>query len=493
MPYYTNPYGNDANKSAIMSVANQYKGIAGVQSPDVFANKVYQTALQQQGSPWTEGSDFGWIRQQIENQYLNQPALSALRGGTQVDIASDPAIAAWLKQTQSQAQTTADAVRAAGGHSGIESLLGPIASIGGMFLGIPPVWAGALGGAISGGQQDGLEGALKGGLIGGGLGYLGGEIASGLDTMAGYQPGVADAIWSEGATGLSSGLAQAGIKAGTNFITGQTKSALGGILGNVMGGSTPTRTTTGGTSSSTTGANTGGGMAGLNLQDLYNMVNPVMGAGASYIQGNQSNAGYDRGINTMLTPSADQQQYRTQLSGLMTDPGSFYQSPVYQAAFDQGTQATERAINAQGLSGSGRELAELQKYGQTFGWDQLMQQVGLLSNLSGITNDSQSRAKAGEAMIGQGKNKAGTTGAISGDLSTGLQQLLGSGQGGSGAGSTSLSSLFNKANEWFNTSGSTQYADLLSQQDGFNWSGIEGVVGGSEQDMMLNDQWDWSW
>jgi len=38
-----------------------------------------------------------------------------------------------------------------------------------------------------------------------------------------------------------------------------------------------------------------------------------------------------------------------------------------------------------------------------------------------------------------------------------------------------------------------QYNNLISQQDGFNWSGISDVSAGSAQDMMLNDQWDWSW
>jgi hypothetical protein len=41
--------------------------------------------------------------------------------------------------------------------------------------------------------------------------------------------------------------------------------------------------------------------------------------------------------------------------------------------------------------------------------------------------------------------------------------------------------------------GADQYANLIAQQDGFNWSGIGGVSAGSAQDMMLNDQWDWSW
>jgi hypothetical protein len=39
----------------------------------------------------------------------------------------------------------------------------------------------------------------------------------------------------------------------------------------------------------------------------------------------------------------------------------------------------------------------------------------------------------------------------------------------------------------------TGYNSAINQQDGFNWSGQEGVIAGSDQDMMLNDQWNWGW
>lgn len=403
-------------------------------------------------------------------------------------------------ENQRAAEQRAQAESAYNSGSGALGTLGAIGfgAIGTLVGG--PVLGGAMAGAVKGlssSPSAGFEEGIKGAGTGAAMGYVGGQLSSELSDMAGYQPGVADAVWSEAATPASSLATQAGIRAGTNLLTNTAKS---GVY-NILGGSTPIRTAGGNMA-------TQGTTPGMNLQDLSNILTPLLGMYTSNKQGNQMNTAYGQGVNMITTPSPDQQFYRTELQKMFTDPSSFYQGEPYKAALGQGQQTTERALNAQGLTGSGRELAELQKYGQSFGWDQMMKQAGLFGQLSGVADDGKIRAVGGQALINQGKSQADVTGAMAGDATKGAANLLSGGLTGSNQGGTTLASLLEKANSWFPSgttggtdwltqSGSTtdaaQLQDLLGQQDSFNWSGVEDVIGGSTQDMMLNDQWDWSW
>lgn len=61
--------------------------------------------------------------------------------------------------------------------------------------------------------------------------------------------------------------------------------------------------------------------------------------------------------------------------------------------------------------------------------------------------------------------------------------------------------LVNQGLNWLSGSGvggttqgwDTGYNAAMNQQGDFNMSGLGGVVAGSDQDMMLNDQWNWGW
>lgn len=108
----------------------------------------------------------------------------------------------------------------------VKNPVGAIVSLGGMALGIPPVYAGALGGAAGAAAAGGDGGdILKGALTGGAMGYVGGA-AGRLAAGAG-----AGNILSGAAAGAASGATGA-------LLTGQDiiKGALGGAAGGAIGG-----------------------------------------------------------------------------------------------------------------------------------------------------------------------------------------------------------------------------------------------------------------
>jgi hypothetical protein len=125
--------------------------------------------------------------------------------------------------------------------------------------------------------------------------------------------------------------------------------------------------------------------------------------------------------------ASEQMSMFNQLQKLLSDPGSFFSSPVYQAAFGQGTQAVARAGAAQFGPNSGNEASALQAYGQSFGQQQLLSQEQLLLSGAGVTNAS-SPSQAGNAASGA----AGAAGSSLNSLA-GLLTFL----GGSNSGTSS--------------------------------------------------------
>jgi len=101
--------------------------------------------------------------------------------------------------------------------------------------------------------------------------------------------------------------------------------------------------------------------------------------------------------------SSQRGQYQQQLSKLMSDPSTFYQSPVYKAMYDQGLEAVNRTAAAKKMLGSGNRLADLVKYGQGAAAGQFFNQANLLAGLSGSAPGSP--AGAASSMVA-GQNAA---------------------------------------------------------------------------------------
>ena len=102
----------------------------------------------------------------------------------------------------------------------VEDPLGAIVSVGAMAMGVPPVWAGALGGAASAAEHG--DNILEGALLGGAAGYVGG-VAGGAAAEAG-----AGAALSGAAGGAAAGA--------TGAVLGGGDIAEGILRGGFMGG-----------------------------------------------------------------------------------------------------------------------------------------------------------------------------------------------------------------------------------------------------------------
>lgn len=127
-----------------------------------------------------------------------------------------------------QHRTSSEYAAAQDKPSGISKAAPLILSIGGMMLGIPPIWAGALGGAAgsainSSDPGDWLKGAAKGGVTA----WAGGQLAQGLESAVGYNPAIANATWGEGANALT----QAGAGAAQGALSGAAQGALNAGMG----------------------------------------------------------------------------------------------------------------------------------------------------------------------------------------------------------------------------------------------------------------------
>lgn len=114
-----------------------------------------------------------------------------------------------------------------------------------------------------------------------------------------------------------------------------------------------------------------------------------------------------------------------QLQQLIQSPDTFFNSPVYQAAFGQGTQAVARSEAAGGFLNSGKAATELQQFGQSFGQQQLLQQEQLLAGLSGATSST----SPGQALAGASASNSAAAGQFGGVLAS-----LGFASGNYGAG-----------------------------------------------------------
>src|SRR5271166_5412477 len=128
----------------------------------------------------------------------------------------------------------------------------------------------------------------------------------------------------------------------------------------------------------------------------------TVAAGASIYATDQQGKIAGQELSIAGNQEAKQNQAWAQLQQLISDPSSFFSSPVYTAAYNQGTSATARTSAAQFGPNSGNENQALQAFGQSFGQQQLLSQEQLLAGMSGT-----------------GFNPAGAGSAASGAVSAG--------------------------------------------------------------------------
>jgi hypothetical protein len=115
--------------------------------------------------------------------------------------------------------------------------------------------------------------------------------------------------------------------------------------------------------------------------------------GISQMAGSSGGGGGGGGGAGSADPFASQRgQYQQQLSQLMSSPGAFASSPLFQFAMQQGLQGVNRSDAARGMLGSGNRLMDIMSYGQGQAGQLYNQQAQLLAQLAGATSGSPAAA-----------------------------------------------------------------------------------------------------
>jgi len=151
-----------------------------------------------------------------------------------------------------------------------ENPLGAIVSVGAMAMGVPPVWAGAMGGAANAAENGGN--ILEGALIGGVSGYAGGA-AAGAASSAG-----ANAVLTGAAGGAAAGATGAALTGGDIVKGALTGGAMGGATGlaNQYFNPSTGNTTYTYDDGSTITRTPGGDVVGSTLSNEYGLGAPVV-------------------------------------------------------------------------------------------------------------------------------------------------------------------------------------------------------------------------
>lgn len=218
--------------------------------------------------------------------------------------------------------------------------LGPIGSLAGTFLGGPA--GGALGGAL-------------GGLFGGG------------DEDAGGFGAAAD--WAQG-----------------------------GTMGDFLGGSTPAAGNALLPGSPSIGlGNIGGGGSSI-MGELAKMGIGILGS-------EEQEEAYAEASERARRSADPYMDYRggaaERLNELMTDPGSIRETPGFEYRLQQGLEGVNRGLGAQGQLKSGRRMAGLMDFSQSFAGQEYQRQFERLGATSGAVNASFGQASQAAIQGGQ--------------------------------------------------------------------------------------------
>lgn len=154
-----------------------------------------------------------------------------------------------------------------------------------------------------------------------------------------------------------------------------------------------------------------------------------------------------------------------QLANLVKNPDSVYQSQQYQSQLAQGLSAANAGLGAQGLNGSGNQMAALQNVGQATASNAYNTQ---LSQLSGLYSQSLQANQQGfnqaSGLNAQSYNQlAQMSGAGSGSMASAAQQLASAGSATSALGSQFGQSLY----QGVSGMGSNGYAQGSANYNGF--------------------------
>jgi hypothetical protein len=127
----------------------------------------------------------------------------------------------------------------------------------------------------------------------------------------------------------------------------------------------------------------------------------VVGIAAGAYEASQQHGIEKQALGLEATQAQKQNQSYMQLQGLIQDPSTFLQNPLFQSTLNTGLQGVTRQMSAQGYKGSGNQMTALESYGQSFASSQLLGQEQLLAGMSGTGFNP-----AGAAQTASGANTA---------------------------------------------------------------------------------------
>lgn len=175
--------------------------------------------------------------------------------------------------------------------------------------------------------------------------------------------------------------------------------------------------------------------------------------------------------NTMpLTGALNGVSFGQQLNNLVANPSSVFSSPLYQASFQQGQNAVNSTLAAQGLNASGNQLAALQNYGQSFGANYY---GTMLSQLSGLYGQA---LGANNQAFGQLASSANTDLAANNQAFGQLALLSGASTGSPTAAAQAMSNVFGNVNSAYGSVG--QGVGQVANGIGNVLNGLSGSTGG---------------
>ncbi|OXI63146.1 hypothetical protein CFB47_07855 [Burkholderia sp. AU27893] len=182
--------------------------------------------------------------------------------------------------------------------------------------------------------------------------------------------------------------------------------------------------------------------------------------------------------NTMpLTGALNGVSFGQQLNNLVANPSSVFSSPLYQASFQQGQNAVNATLAAQGLNASGNQLAALQNYGQSFGANYYST---MLSQLSGLYGQALGANNQG---FGQLASSASADLAANNQAFGQLALLSGASSGSPAAAAQAVSNVYGNVNSAYGSVG--QGVGQVANGIGNLLNGLSGSTGGFNFDTGL--------
>jgi hypothetical protein len=183
----------------------------------------------------------------------------------------------------------------------------------------------------------------------------------------------------------------------------------------------------------------------------------TVGAGAAIYATSSQNSIANKELGIANSQQGKQDIAFNQLQQLISNPGSFFDNPVFTSAANQGGAQVARQNAAAFGPNSGNEATALQAYGQTFGQQQFLEQEQLLAGMSGTGFNPVGGASAASGAV---QSSAGSLASLGGLLSFFGSSGAGAG-GAAGSGGAANYGAWSSGGAGINFDGAVTSSEVL--------------------------------